>query len=46
MSQLKYDDVRKNVFDFMIEHIKMSKIDQNELTRNIISHGLGYKART
>ena len=29
-SQFKYDNVRKNVFDFMVEQIKMSKRDQEE----------------
>ena len=33
-----------NVFDFMIEHIKMSKRDQEESAINFISRGLGYKA--
>ena len=43
VSQLKYDNVRKNLFDFMVQHFKMSKRDQEESAINIISRGLGCK---
>ena len=36
--------MRDFFFDFMIEHIKMSKRDQEESARIIISRGLGCKA--
>ena len=44
VSQIKREDTRKNVFEFMIEHIKLSKSDTEKEARNIISCGLGHKA--
>ena len=44
MSHLKHDNVRKNVFDFIVERIKKSKQDKDEVASNVISRGPGYKA--
>ena len=44
LPQLKCDYMRNIFFDFIIAYIKMSKRDQEESARNIISRGLSSKA--